>query len=256
MIIEPVAPETLSLENILSSKRYVKEGGGITYKSAKELFEPFIDRVSKLSPTFHVRTSDPKSIGETDDVIETSYGKALIEAQIALSPTEVSTIGIVYSLTSNTPIIKAYYGPKVTACLNLCIWNAENVYQSSILGSISSVYKQIDDYIAKLEENNAAYFELKARMQKAILSKAEYHQKLGSFLDRSAGAGSVLGTSPIVNAAKLIKSGKHYSMKEGEISEWTMCNAITDCLKNDMSLDKVPNKTLKAFELFAINEEV
>ena len=248
--IEIPKADSVSVETLLKSKKYVKENGGVMYKSAYEYMSPFIDIVSPLSPSFHVKVADSKSVGNADERLETSYGRAMLEASFPLNHEETTTIGIVYCLTSQTPVIKVYWGPKVTACMNLCIFNADHVFSGNIIGSLNSVYLQIKKYIDEQEANNAAYFAKKKAMQESLMNKEQYQFKLGKMLEKSCNPGNGLGTSPIISAVKLINSGKSYGFdSNNEISQWTLYNAVTDTLENDASLEKIPNKTLKAFEL-------
>ena len=72
----------IKLEELLSSKVYVKENGAVTFKSPKHYIEPFLDIVGPTAREIRVQVGESVVNAEEGGKLNIAYPRVNIEAQI------------------------------------------------------------------------------------------------------------------------------------------------------------------------------
>lgn len=241
------------LEEILTSKIYVKENGALSFLSPNEYLKPFIDIVSPKAQSWEVKTSEAVVNKNTEDeVLNISYPRVVVEARLGGSiPGFESVIGLIYALNTQRPIMKIYSGQNVSACTNLTIFNSEFLFQQDLLGNYREVYSKAKDFYDHKVEEIVEFEEVYTRLNNTQLTRQQLNDKMGDMLLKSPR--TRLGTTPIVQAAKmLMDSSSAYSVYKGnsfQCSEWNIFNAVTQALGSS-DITERPTKTVSLAKLF------
>jgi hypothetical protein len=239
----------MTLDSVMNSKIYVKPNAAVNFREPAAYIEPFIDVIDKSglnAVSYDVAVADPVINQNPDNTSNISYPRVRVEAKFnfdkmieGLSP----VIGFVYSLDVQKPIIRAYVGQNVMACLNLTIFNAECVETVNLLDDYNVIYNKVNGFVQRYSdiyndfEKN--YFELQTE-----ISQPETRYTVGKLLEMSMKG--KLGTSAIVGAVRAMNDNKskYYTWENGNFSntKWNIYNAVTDNLKTEFI--ERPLKTL------------
>lgn len=233
---------TMTLGKLLESKAFVK--GAVTFDNPSKLLEKSLNIMSKVSDEFEVKVSNKVVNAEADKTLNEAYSRVLLQPII---PTElegmVPTIGLLYALDTQRPIIKTYTGTKVTACNNLCVFNADDIF-SGDLSDMSKVNKFLTNYVEQIEETLQRYIELKNSLEDKEYKGKDVDEAFGGLLRHSI-ANTALGTTSIVQAAKEVNnsSSVYYVDREKGTTAWNLYNSVTEFLKKSDIKDQA-TKTL------------
>lgn len=251
----------LTLNSILESKIYVKENSAISFKSPHEYIQPFIDGASKLTDDFRISVSGAvKNKNEEDETINVAYGRVLVEAILpgnfdtdkGLGDT-YGTIGFMYALDLQKPVIKVYSGRYARACTNLCVFGADRVFTQDLTGNLSKCFEIAQDYFDIAEKDLANSIKLITYMRDTELQGGNLDEFTGILLRRSM-LNQKLGHTPIIQGTRELYNDKSiYSLKDGKTSLWNYYNSITENIKKVDILDRA-TKTALLTELFAPQE--
>lgn len=239
----------LTLEDVCNTKVFVKNGS-IDFKSPREYIMPFVDQLSKLTDKFIIRTSAAvENAEEASGVLNTSYGRVLIEAQLPENLcTEESggVIGLVYGLDVQKPVMKVYSGQSVYACVNLCVFGAEHLTTTELLVDGSAkAYVAARQYTEDKEKEVERYLRVSGKLKEMELDKTNLDELIGKLLRESMRI-KLVGTTPIISATKDLYDPKSkYAVREGVTTGWNVYNAVTDYIshKNDI-LDRAAKTVL------------
>lgn len=248
------------LRDVLNSKIYVKPNSAIIFKEPEAYISPFIDILAKTKNydenNIRVKVTEPVINQNVTGEKNIAYSRVGIEYDqdiFVLDNNEYrSTIGFMYALDTNKPIMKIYAGINVSSCLNLNIWNADMLYQMELFGNTHEIYGKAREYtIANYTETFTEKFN---RLQNSILGEADFYRTLGNIRSIVIREKSILGIQMINNAEKLMfnPTSKYYVGNEGyvETTEWNVLNSITQAITDDKEFIIRPNKTLAAWKLF------
>lgn len=250
----------MQLNEVLESKRFINSGG-VSFKTPKELIEPFLEKVDKsnFSSNFTVKVSGKVENANEDETINASYGRILIEADFSDSLSNDITggvVGFLYGLDTQRPIVKVYRGNRVFACTNLSVFNADSVSTYDILGNPDEAYQKTQQYLETLEENFAKQLELINALQSAQFSVPQIESKLGYMLKNVVTGNSAykkLGVNPIIQGTKLLFGNSPYSIVEGKTNGWNLYNALTQVISDKSDLVDESQKSLIAYNLVNLN---
>ncbi len=243
----------MELRELLESKIYVKDGSAMSFKSPAEYINPFLDRVSKLTNSFEVEgIKSAINKNEEDNTENVSYGRFLIEAVL---PSQfdvedcISKIGLIVALDNQKPLMKVYSGKDVRACMNLTIFNADNVFTQEMLGNTNSIYGKAVEYADKMEEGLEEFKAKVEIMKNTIYSGSTLNEKTGQLVKDSM-LNSKLGHTVILQGFKeMLDSKSKYALKNGETTAWNYYNSITEFIKRADIADQ-PSKTVILSSLF------
>ncbi len=243
--------QDLTIEQIFSSKTFVK--GNREYKTPKEYLEPFIEKISGIAPDISVKVSGMVQNAEIDKSVNTAYARVLIEASNVKMKSELGvypTYGIVVGLDPIVPIYKVYEGTTVSACTNLCVFNARSLFSGQIFDGMSQGYEIVDGWIKDWEKNYGEYLDIQQSMMKREVEAADVTHVLGKLLKYGV-ENKYFGTNPVIAATKELynPSSVYYAGEEGTTA-WNMYNAVTSHLSTKADIVDKASKTLLLSKFF------
>lgn len=238
----------IKVEELLSSKVYVRESSSINFRSPAQYLEPFLEMVQPIAREISVEVNNPVINAEESGKMNIAYPRVKVEARLGNPITGFhSVLGFIYALDTQIPIAKVYSGQSVTACLNLTIFNAEELYEQNLLGNSKEIYNRAMMFKQGKEKQVEEYSKIYKSMTESSLTVEGLNQLLGKLLVR--GSRTKLGTSPVVGAAKLLVDPKTmYYVNEGpdfNCSQWNVFNAVTQSLTDSTDPVIRPNKTIE-----------
>lgn len=245
----------MELQELLDSKIYVKQKGGITFKSPDNYLNQFVDLVAPFGPDYTISTA-AESINANDDAEGTenvAFGRVVVQAKLPTAKYSLlehdTVIGIAYALDIQKPFLKAYVGRNAWACTNLSIFNADHVFEASLLNNTDPVYDKVKAYIDGLDAGLEKWKAVIERLQSTQYDQKQLDEKLGFMLRKSLKANFTTG---IISAAKDITNHKSpYAMKGETTSAWNVLSAVTQYVTDKTDIVMKPDATLFAGGLFA-----
>lgn len=242
----------IELKELLESKAFVKEGSGYDFKIPRDYLGQFIDIASAYTDKFVTTVASPVENKNQDDTINRSFPRMLVEAKMPEKydvEESFATVGFLIALDTQRPTVKLYTGKKVHACLNLTVFNPENV-MSLELGNLGAAYKKAFDYFQKVEKDNEEYATIVQKLKGAEHEMGGINAIMGHLLLEST-KNKFLGTSPIMAAAKeLVNKSSVYAIQEGKTTEWNIYNAITSYISHKVDIAERASKTILLSGLF------
>ncbi len=242
----------MELEQVLDSKIYVKEGSAIQFRSPRQYLEPFISNIRDVSTQLKVSASGMVVNKEEDQTRNEAFARVLLEAKL---PDEFNvhghycTIGILYALDIQKPFVKVYMGRKAQACINLCIFQAEEIYQQELTGNAASVYEKAIELVDVARETQAEFGRKVGILMDTTLDQHQIDEVLG-YLLRKANINKV-GTSAIIFGMKELYNPKSiYSVDEGGTSAWNVFGSMSQYITDKTDIMDKASKTLQLAELF------
>lgn len=244
----------LLIEDIISSKVYVKPNSSISFGTPKEYFEPFIEPMLKSSvdAKFRVKVADPVINAEDSGAYNIAYPRIMVEADLGeMIAGFKSTIGMILALDLQKPIVKVYSGYNVSSCLNLTIFNADKIFQQEILGDYQRVYARATEYFNKKADELIEFKETLSKLQTTFLNEVQLNQLIGKMIRESAKLR--LGTTPILQATKMLddNSSQYYVRPDGKFtcSKFNVYNSVTQAITNSNDIVDRANKTINVANL-------
>lgn len=177
-----------------------------------------------------------------------AYPRVNVEATIGDQMTGFySVMGFIFALNTSTPIMKVYSGQSVKACLNLTIFNAEDIFEQNLLGNSNEIYNRAQVFFQKKEKQIEEYGKIYKDLTEKHLTPQGLNDLMGKLLLK--GTQTRLGTSPVVGAAKLLLDPKTtyytHSGADFRCSEWNVYNAVTQNITDKEDAVSKPNKTIE-----------
>jgi len=245
----------LAIDDVMNSKIYVKEGSAVGFKAPEEYIGDFVDAGNKdglINGDWRVKVADPVVNEETTGARNIAYPRVMIEAQLGeLLPGFEAVVGMVYALDLQKPVIKCYSGFNVMSCINLNIFNTDNVFQQELLGDFEKVKVMARNYIAEKEKDVLDFQEKFDKLSSSFLTEPQLNELLGRMLRQSPK--TRLGSTPILGAAKLLdnNTSNYYVRPNGKFtcSRFNVYNAVTQILTNSNDIIDRPNKTIQLTKL-------
>ena len=240
--------KNIKADELLSSKIFVKENSAVNFKSPEYYVRPFLDIMGEHAVNTKVEVDRAIINAEESGKKNIAYPRMNIECRVGSEMIGFhSVIGLIYALDTQIPIAKVYTGQSVSTCLNLCIFGAEDIYETNMLGSIQEIYNRVQQFKQDKEKQIEEYTKVYKDMTEKHLTPEGMKEILGNLLIK--GSQTKLGTSPVVGAAKLLIDPKSmYYTNEGEdfdCNEWNIYNAVTQSLTDGSDPVYRPNKTLE-----------
>lgn len=239
----------LSIEDVMSSKIYVKEGSAVGFRSPREYLGDF---VKEGDGTWRVKVADPVVNEEITGARNIAYPRVMVEAQLGeLIPHFEAVVGMVYALDLQKPVIKCYSGFNVRSCINLSIFNTDNMFQQELLGDYEKVISMARKYFLEKEKDVIDFKTRFTKLQESFLTEPQLNELLGRMLRESSR--TRLGTTPILGAAKLLddNTSTYYVRPDGKFTcnKFNVYNAVTQILTNSNDIIDKPNKTIALTKL-------
>lgn len=238
----------MNITELLQTKAFVKSG--VAFNTPDRYINPFIELLQPLSPTFEVKTSGVVENANEDETHNTAYSRALVTAKIGLDNVFKFQAGIVYGLDVQKPIIKTFCGLEVSACTNLCIFNASHVSQAFLTDDFRKIYTELAQNIERYESIAEEYKGIAQGLKERILTIPQIQATMGRLLEHAV-KDKFLGTSVVLSAANAIYDAKSaYAIKEGKTTAWNLYNATTAYVTEKTDILDKTGKTLSLSKFF------
>lgn len=248
-----------TIDEILKSKTFVKEGSGAIFRSPTDYLMPFVDTVNNKLSGYKITSKVSNAVvNMNDDGSENvSFGRVNIQADgPVIDGISMPTIGIVYGLDINKPVIKVYTGTNVSACTNLCVFNPADLFQMEIMNNLERIYSLAEEYAEDISKKYEKYQKVIKELQSQEIDMMETQMLLGGLLMRGVVDG-VLGTNGVVMGTRELMDKKSvYSIKEGVTTKWNIYNAITQYITDKVDILDKPSKTLRLSNYFIDSETI
>jgi hypothetical protein len=242
---------TIQELEILNSKSFVK--GGLTFDSPEKLLTPVLS-TQKDENDFILTASHPTEMAEeqeNDQLIKlTSYGRLMLIKKYNIDDEMTYNVGFLVCLDYSKPFIKVFSGVNVTACTNLCIFNASDVEKYELLNNDrDKSYIKVAEYFDNAERKIEQAKNIITSMKNTIYTKQETKTALGQLLWNFCAVKNIAGKTAILNAAELLSNPKNsrYYFEE-EQTAWNFYNALTDGYRDKTHLIDQPEKVLSLFK--------
>lgn len=246
----------IKIEDLLSSKIFVKENSNIGFKSPKQYLTPFLDTLAPVSTNTRVQVTSPVMNREEGGQMNIAYPRVNVEATLNGGIVGCnSVIGIIYALDRQIPIMKVYTGQSVRLCMNLTIFNADDVFEQNLLSSSQELYARVRTYKENKEKQIEEYDKIYKSLTTKHLTPQGMNELLGKLLIK--GASTKMGTSPVATAARYLTDNKsvYYTERNGEFecTPWNVYNAVTQALTDKDDPVSRPNKTVELAKVIMEN---
>jgi len=237
-------------EQILNSKAVVKTFGN---NGSRDFPSPaeYLAGLTNVSPDAfeqhlecsHIEIS--KNEDETENIV---FKRFNLHYTFNIDEELQYNLGLVVALDKAKPIAKIYSGVQVKACLNMCIFNADQKFRFD-LDSDGNSYKTFfrEEFIKCYEKAE------KGKLIIAELKKIHLpHEKVlilnAAILEKVFSENLVMGSNPIIQGIKLQadKESKYFA-KDG-LSAWLYYNSLTEYLDKKIHVLDIPEKALEIFE--------
>lgn len=243
----------MTLDEVMKSNAFIKNDSAMQFKSPADYIGPFVDIVSKITNVFEVHVSGRVANNNEEIGIQESFPRISVIAKL---PAEYNkeghhyTIGMVYALEIQKPVMKVFNGPRADACLNLAIFNARQVHSVEMLSGVSIIYENAKKYIDTIEAENKEFVERYHRMRETKYVGTKLDAAIGRLLFESM-INTGIGTTPILSAAKdLIEPKSVYFAKENTSTEWNLYSAVTEYISRKVDIIDKATKTLLISQVF------
>jgi len=243
----------LTLDQILSSKVYVKENSQISFGSPRQYIEPFLEKLKDTGATYRVAVSDRVANREESGGLNEAYGRVVIEAKfpnIFCAHEHDSVIGMVYALDTQKPSMKIYSGQNAWACTNMSIFGARYVHAVELLQGTSSIYDKSLEFIDSMTLQVRQFSNIYERMNEKIYQGDEIDRITG-YLLREGTRNKLLGTSPVLSAIRDLDDNKsRYAIKDNKTSQWNYYSALTQYVTDKVDIVDKATKSVLLSKLF------
>lgn len=236
--------KTLELNDLLDSKIYVRNN--ISYMPPREIINPFLEKVGYSGEEINIQFQNEVINQNISGEENVAFPRFLVEVKKQMlmfgDVQYQNTYGLLVAMDQQNPVAKVYSGTEVSACTNLCIFNAEHTFTQNLMESLDNTWNAVKGFVSGEEAKIEEYRDTHLRLVANTLTQEDLNQKLGQLL-RVSGS-SKLGTTPIVKAAKLVsdRTSTYYAEKESNL--YNLYNAITQSITDSKDLLYRPDKTM------------
>jgi len=238
----------MEMQLIQDSKIYQREG--ITFSHPMDIAEPFFNA---FGTSDYLIKTDKEVVNVNDDGSKNiSYGRILFQKIFGDTATSElnTTVGIILSFDQQ--LIKLFAGANVSACTNLCVFNATWLVSTKLGNKIQNHIDYIDDLVRG--NSNLGWQKIIDDMNTKMLHRDMVHKLHSQFIleHRRTKDKAMYGESFTNNAfADLLMPERKspYCFEGNYTSEWNVYNALTEQLSTSKDILYVPQKSLEAFDM-------
>lgn len=247
--------QQLTIEDVLKSKVYVNEKGGVNFHSPRQYIEPFLEKFKSINGIqYDVKVSGSVVNKEEDDTVNVAYSRVGVKVtfpdEYRPNKDHSSVVGMVYALDTVKPVMKVYSGEDADACLNLCIFGAQYFHSVEILAGTANVYERAELYIEGIQKQLAEFQKVYEKLNDRQYKGKEIDEIMGHIL-RASYVNKFIGTNPVLAALKDLENPKSvYAIKEDSTSAWNIYSAMTQYITDKVDIAEKPTKTVMVSNLF------
>jgi hypothetical protein len=233
---------------ILTSKAYARPNR--LFLSPSQYFKGLLD-IEKEKFNITVCATD-EEISINDDGTENLAFKRLdLRYQFDIDAEHKYKIGLLIALDKGKPIAKVYGGLQVTTCLNMCIFNAEQIHKFDLDVNQFGYVEFFKAEFKRKEEQIKRSLLIKDTLKSIHLTKERITLLNGAMLEAVLHKDnhSLLGQNPIINGIKLqLKKDSIYYNEKG-LNAWLYFNCFTEYLDIKVKPLDIPEKALEVFTI-------
>jgi hypothetical protein len=238
--------EVIDPEDILNSKRYLK--GAIEYPAPSELLRPAIEALGRTGGRMTLTGSHEAANRNTDGTTNTAYGRLNLICRYEIDNEMWYEVGVLVAYDMNVPRVKVYRGMKVSACLNLCIWGAEDMVKFDLSAGMN--LEIIGQYITSVTAQIERSREIVQRLKGIEIQQNLMGQIIGKMLLHTIEQKAANGTTPILKAADMFSDSKSkYYYKQEGFNAWQLYNGFTEYFAEKVNFFDIPEKTRDTYKL-------
>lgn len=230
--------KTINVQELIESKKFVKPGSLIDFKSPQQIIEPLLAG----DPSGILFCSvDGEVVNKNEDGTENiSYGRAMLSKRYTFSEGINYEVGFIYVLDTVKPMLKAFCGPRVSVCSNLCIFNATDTVQVE-LNNGASAYESFQAFSKSVNQRIEAAEKIIQTMKSIFMDVNTVKNISGHLLWNSEKTN--VGTNTIINGIRLMqdKNSRYFVGERKDFSLWELYNAFTEYLSKKSFVDESNN---------------
>lgn len=235
-------------KDVMNSKRYVK--GGAEYKSPGEILQPVIELLAKTSGTLTLTGGNEQSNANTDGSLNVSYGRLNLVACFTIDKDLFYEIGVLIAFDLQIPKIKIYRGAKVSACLNLCIFEADDVVKFDITNGVNTTL--VETYLGQLTARIEKVGQLVTRLKGIQITPVQLEAALGKMMVRTSEDKLAHGTTTILSGIETMTDEKSkYYYKQENFNAWLFFNSFTEYMNKRVNFFDIPDKARDIYSLIS-----
>jgi hypothetical protein len=244
--------KNIAIEELLSSKVFVKESGAVSFHSPLFYFDKFIKTGNELGADWRATVTDEVIVAEEDETRNVAYPRVLLEAQFEEVPELkgfIPTVGVLYALDVQKPVIKCYSGFNVSVCMNLTIFNATALVQKDLLGDISEIYTASNKFLNDKPAELKVFKSNVEALKNSELELPGFDRLTGELI--RFGMQSRFGTQMVLGAVKTMRdpNSRYYVPEEQKTTKWNYFNALTQQITDGRDLLDRANKTIELAQI-------
>lgn len=268
----------MTINNI--SDLYLGHGykrGANTYPDTKSLVEPFVEAVDDYVDGYSITAITPNDMavdvvetGETENVEEYKvYSRVLVEGilkseyqlSIGVDDHYTKTIGFLYALDTQQPVVKCYSGWLRQACTNLCVFNPNGIVTKQFTASdFKAIYDSPLKFIQDAELERLNFEKSSQELMTRTYEKDELKTLLGHLAIHCIAKNTGLSTA-YSNLIKMLQSNREpsagikniYYKPEGAYTKYDLYQGLTGTLSQKADTIVRPDVSYKAYRIFNAN---
>lgn len=247
--------ELTTLEDVLKSKVYVNEKGGVNFHSPRQYIEPFLNKFKNISGAqYDVKVSGSVMNKEEDETVNIAYSRIGVKVTLPeqyRSNEHNSVIGMVYALDVTKPIMKVFSGEDADFCTNLAIFGAQYFHSVEILAGTANIYERAGLYLEGVEKQLAEFQKVYERLNDTMYKGEDEINRIMGHILRKSYENKYIGTNCVLSALKDLENNKsRYAIKDNETSAWNIYSAMTQYVTDKVDIAEKPVKTVMISNLF------
>ena len=247
----PPAPASITLQddkNIMQSKRYVR--GIVEYMSPSEILDPVLQLLRQTSGKLMLTGSNELSNANADSTLNVSYGRLNLVARFEIDAEVFYEIGVLIAYDLQIPKIKIYSGAKVSACMNLCIFQADDVVKFDITNGVN--LQLVQTFLSQLTDRIAHVSQVIQRLKAVQISPEAMDTIIGRMLIKTTEKKLAHGTTAILSGLDALTDERtKYYYKQPGFNGWLFYNAFTEYMEKRVNFFDIPDKARDIFKLIA-----
>lgn len=222
----------ISINELLLGRQYRR--GRFMYPSTEELVGPYLTKLENVVTEFKIKVIEPEEGSGINKVQDKTYKRVWIQGMLPnKQQNHIKTIGLLYGLDTQNPLMKLYSGWENQACLNLSIFNPKRLNVAHLASEeATSIFDNIESYLDEIEEEERELSEAIQFLTSQSYSGDSLNEKLGA-LARNCLTTQGLGSS-YTNLVNFLENSHDrngirniYYREDKSYTGWDMYQAMT-----------------------------
>lgn len=242
----PVTAVIHDKDGILQSKRYVK--GAMEFRSPADNLNPLIDLLRPLNCEITVEGSGDVTNANDDSSINRAYSRTMLKVKRTIDEELSYEMGVMFALDLGIPQVKLFRGVKVNACLNQCIFGADDLRKLNVSSAMET--EVLTKYVADFNAHLDAVQQRVRTMKATFLTEPQVKERIGEMIVACTIAKRPAGTTSILRSIELLfKATSKYYVKQDGFNEWLFYNSLTEDYNRKIDFFDIPEKSFDAYRL-------